>query len=163
MPAAPVEDEDTKAAVVTFCLALPALNAALPGGIHDGPLPSPTTRPYGRITCTQGPRPNMMHAPVRAGSGYHDFRKVTVTITGIKAAVVTALGLLRGRLEWQPRDTTDASGNVSKPMTLPNATLIMVSPLPGSPLKEPEKTSAQGDVFCNGIAEYEVLTGRNVT
>ena len=76
MAAAPVEDEDTKTAIVAFCRALPELATALPGGWHDGPIPTGSQRPsgtYARITCTQGPRSNMMHAPTGTGSGYHDF------------------------------------------------------------------------------------------
>ena len=165
MAAAPVEDEDTKAAVVTHCLALPELAAAIPGGFHDGAVsvtPARPTMPYCRILCQQGPQPNRYPAPVRSGSGYSDFRKVTLTVTGIKAAVVTAIGILHGRLAWQPRETTDAASNVSRPMVVANASLRMITPLGNGPRFEEDKTRVEGERIWNGIIDYEVWTGRNV-
>ena len=157
MSAAAVEDEDTKTAFQTWFAADTALSAAIPGGITDGAIVAGTAKPWCKIACAQGPKPNEYIAPVRSGQGYHDFRKVTLTVTGVKAAVVAAVGLLRGRFDWQPK------GDEAAGMTVPNTRkLVHVMPLPGSPRIEQDKARVAGDPQWNGILEYQVHTVRTI-
>lgn len=161
-PPAAVEDEETKQAIVALVNADQDATAALPGGLRTGAIVSgvivgsnaATTSPYARMECEQGPKANEYLAPVVPGSGYHDFRKVTIDVYGQKPAILAAMGQLRRLLDWQPK------GN--KPMALQTGALKHVMPLPGSGRMEEQKERVGGNTIWKGTLIYQVWTVRIV-
>lgn len=166
---APIEDEDTKAAFLNAFKADIWLVDSCPGGLRTGAIVSDvvigstpaTASPYARVECEQGPRANEFRAPVEVGQKYHDFRRVMIDVYGVRADVIVAMGHMRRVFEWQPKASVERTGNV-KPMTVPNAGLKCVRPLPGSGKLEEQKERVQGGPVWKGTLLFEVWTEREI-
>lgn len=173
MAASSSEDLDTLAGFQKYFQANAALTTAIPGGLNRGRLkkgvdevPGASSRiqTYASINCEQGPKENVMSAPVRSGSGYKDFRKVTITIIGLEPQVSNGLKSLRQAFEWQPKNVVDGNGNITQPpLTIPNADYVVsVMVLPGSTKIEQDQTTKKGFDIWRGSESYQVTTGRKV-
>ncbi|MES2342325.1 MAG: hypothetical protein V4597_11650 [Pseudomonadota bacterium] len=139
-------DDDTLAAVLALWQQdntdLPALFTQPP---QAGRLKSPQPALYAQLACE----------PVKREKGgsqgpWLDWRKVTITVRGTKAGVVSALALVGGR--FHDRCT----------LTYPSGSIfIRWRPLSGGKLVQDEKTKAGTDVW-QGIVDGEVLSVRAV-
>lgn len=167
-----LEDDDLLTAFQARWQADASLPSLVPGGLRAGVLESgkdtvpeqqQTQVCYATIASEPG-KAGVVSAPVRAGDHYIDFRKVTLTVYGLKADVVRAAGAVRSAFEWQPK--TPAAGSETIPQTgprldVPNADLLSCVPLPGSNALKPAGPKRGKDIY-SWQAMYEVACDREI-
>jgi hypothetical protein len=143
-------DNDVMVAVKDRWDADASLPTLVPGGLRSGRLVASTaTTPRAQLEVQQGPTPNQYFAPATVGKGYIDYRMVTLTVRGLKAAVETALDRVQVVFDW-------------KTLTVSNATFLACRPI-DSPRLQIEGETKSGDDVWAGVAMYEVMTQRTIT
>jgi hypothetical protein len=129
-----------------------------PDNTNQGQQSLPTAverKPYAKQSVEQGPSQHQYYAPVQAGQGYIDYRKLTITGYGRRSEMLTLASLLRQKLAWMPRD-----GKTLQPF-FTNSYLMVIRPLMEPHIVEDETVKDGKDVW-NCIADFEIVTTRTI-
>ena len=157
---ADVVDDDTTAAVIAAWRAdaggLDALSPPVSGRVKStqGGADMQAKGTYTVVECVQGPRPNERFITGPGTQVRNDYRKVTLTVRGVRADVVAAVGLilaLFNRTLGAPKRPT---------LTYPSgARFVRWWPLGDGEISEDKDTKAGKDVW-QGVVSGEVWSIR---
>lgn len=146
MPAKSAADLDVATGVLALWAAA-KLDNAVPGGLHQEPLPRPRPAgPYAALSVRQGPRAN----EYSTGGQYIDYRRVTIKLYAVgKANIGGAHAAIKTALEDQ-----------ANPPPVPNVVSVMrVEPLPDN--VGLAKMPVRGDDIVEDILEWCIWTHRS--
>lgn len=120
----------------------PAISAAVPGGLHEGPKDAPATSPYATLTVKQGPRPN----EYASGGDWLDYEEATITIYGI------------GLVTIGDAVSTCKAGLEAGSLTIQNGAFMRLEVLPGWTNERDDKK--QGQDWRKAVLRYCVWAHR---
>ncbi len=149
-------DEDIMEGIKAYWDSGTVLPSLVPKTLQSGRLDKPAGDfPWVRLECKQGLEKNSGPSPQVSGATYHDYRLVTFTAWGKKAAIVAVLEAIMTRFDEQPKGVT--------PLTIPNSSrVIRMKPMMDMDKFEQANEKRLGDDVWMGTKNYQLWTQRTI-